>query len=1064
MAAGKGADNGAILYSELFNDDGGLDKLIEALTQINTAYANLHANVKTKAGDLKKSTEDLSGATSLQREEITKLLNESQKLKSVESELIEVKKKYQSILDKAKKTREEELELNKKALQVYSQVTGADINAIKSKNELNTVRRNGLNYLAQETDSYAQLAAKANLITLALNKMTVEQRNNSVQGKALTAQAKEYTEVLKVQDASVGRHQRNVGDYGKATARLNFATAQIVRELPVAAMRADMFFLAISNNIPMLADQVTNMKNMNKELIANGKAMEVVSVPKALLKSFLSFNTIMMVAVTLLTMFGGKIVNWIGSLMKGKDSLVGFNGEINKTSDAFSKLNEEANKTAGATIAQTDALLASWSKLKTLEEKQQYIINYKDKWKELGVTITSVSDMEKLANSPESVKVVKEALIQKALAQAAYTQMVELQTEKLNINAKKEQLLREKSLTGWKWWWYQLRDGFLGLVSWVTNPMIDIFNGIMKGFYWLSDKTDEILGNPKATGKRVFLERYSPVSQKEEYNSYIKDYEKQTDDLDKQIKAINAKYNTVDGTKSKAPKTPKAPKSAKEEKDYSKEVIDSQNKLNEDLAKNQEDSLNKQLEINRTAIEKEILEANAKANEALDILDQESKGKIKLTEKQKDDLEKIANNLTDDQKAIIEKGGIEQQKIRDDFNKKSLDQFNKYTEEHWKETQDQANKELDANLLAVDEKYNIQVEDAQDSIKIQKELNKELLKIEIARIKEKMDINLASNEYDAKLQESLTRQKLRAEKKLAGLSSGGGLSDVIKKVFKLTDEQFETIANNLSTTIDSIKSSLGELLQAYVDFYDAKIDKQQENVDQAQSLVDSEREAKANGYASNVSAAEASLATEQAALEKSQAEKEKYVKMQEDLDAAMQISSLITATAQILASYASIPFIGQVLAIAGIAGMWGTFIAAKATAAQVTSYGEGGYGVLEGGSHASGNDILLGTTKDGTQLRAEGDEGYGVINRRMTRKYAKILPDVFKSINNGIFEQKYLSSYKGQEMNVINANYTDTSRMEKGINKLISQNEVKTFIDGKGRTVIIKGNTTRIIS
>ena len=38
-------------------------------------------------------------------------------------------------------------------------------------------------------------------------------------------------------------------------------------------MRADMFFLAISNNIPMLADQVTNMKNMNKELIANGKAM-----------------------------------------------------------------------------------------------------------------------------------------------------------------------------------------------------------------------------------------------------------------------------------------------------------------------------------------------------------------------------------------------------------------------------------------------------------------------------------------------------------------------------------------------------------------------------------------------------------------------------------------------------------------------------------------------------------------------------------------------------------------------------------------------------------------------
>ena len=42
------ADNGAILYSELFKDDGGLDKLVLLLQQINTSYDNLHSNVKTK--------------------------------------------------------------------------------------------------------------------------------------------------------------------------------------------------------------------------------------------------------------------------------------------------------------------------------------------------------------------------------------------------------------------------------------------------------------------------------------------------------------------------------------------------------------------------------------------------------------------------------------------------------------------------------------------------------------------------------------------------------------------------------------------------------------------------------------------------------------------------------------------------------------------------------------------------------------------------------------------------------------------------------------------------------
>ena len=114
------ADNGAILYSELFKDDGGLDKLVLLLQQINMSYDNLHSNVKNKAVELKATTEGLSGATSLQREEIEKLLNESQKLKSVENELIQVKKQYNDLLTRAKTIRDTEIAQNEKIISIYN--------------------------------------------------------------------------------------------------------------------------------------------------------------------------------------------------------------------------------------------------------------------------------------------------------------------------------------------------------------------------------------------------------------------------------------------------------------------------------------------------------------------------------------------------------------------------------------------------------------------------------------------------------------------------------------------------------------------------------------------------------------------------------------------------------------------------------------------------------------------------------------------------------------------------------------------------------------------------------
>ena len=115
-------------------------------------------------------------------------MNESQKLKSVENELIQVKKQYNDLLTRAKTIRD--TEIAEKIISIYKSVVGAETNLNLTKRELNTVTRNAINYMAQEENSYAQLAAKVNMMNVALSKMTIEQRTNSGTRESINSSSK----------------------------------------------------------------------------------------------------------------------------------------------------------------------------------------------------------------------------------------------------------------------------------------------------------------------------------------------------------------------------------------------------------------------------------------------------------------------------------------------------------------------------------------------------------------------------------------------------------------------------------------------------------------------------------------------------------------------------------------------------------------------------------------------------------------------------------------------------------------------------------------------------------
>lgn len=272
------------------------------------------------------------------------------------------------------------------------------------------------------------------------------------------------------------------------------------------------------------------------------------------------------------------------------------------------------------------------------------------------------------------------------------------------------------------------------------------------------------------------------------------------------------------------------------------------------------------------------------------------------------------------------------------------------------------------------------------------------------------------------------------------------------------DNQIDAFMEATNIVISQIQA----IAQAEVEAAEKAVEAAQERVDAAKSAYDAEIEARNNGYANNVATAKAELEQEK----KKQKEKQKLLEAaqrnQARIDSITQASSLVTASAEIWSAFGKMP----VLAIAAIAAMWSSFAAAKIKARQVTSqeYGEGGLEFLEGGSHASGNDIDLGTVNSrGRRMRAEGGEAMAIINKKNTRKYKALLPGIVDSLNAGNFEDKYLSSLNtsGIALSVNNAPI-DISKIEDDVADIRKQNETK-YYTADGYLIIQRKNVKRII-
>lgn len=934
--------------------------------------------------------------------------------------------------------------------------------------------------------SYNRLSAQYALNKIRLNQMSAAEREAADSGKKLEAETNAiYQQMIKLQEAT-GNYRLSVGHYQKTWDGLGISISQVVRELPAAAVSLNTFFLGISNNIPMVVDEINRLRKKNELLRAEGK--ETVSVTKSIVKSLFSWNTALVVLLTVFSMYGKEIITWIDKTLAGRDAAKSFE-------DALEDLNDELGKGSTGSYGQQIAVLRrlseNWKDLgDNIKAQTQWIKDNEKEFSKLGITIDSINDANNaFVDNTESVVAAYKA---RAKAEAALN-VVSQQYQKLLVAENKAELEKVREY------------GFF-------DKTINYFKALWGGISGPdSDLSLETRLKKQRQRNVESLQKDADALEKEveSYFNVWKFYEDQADALFKEI-GLEESHK-----KDKGGRTPR----------------DADDRLN-NLALAAEKAYQKsRTEIERdenkkrraeafASFNQEIADLNDKYSRIQKILNGQDEKYKKLTESQKETaikaLDDIENAIKNKQKGLT----LSLDLLNIDVEIQKAEQLLELLELEGEVSKKGSYEELSNSLKRLDVERqiallkNAQLPEAkrQPTSAINASFDKQKAitvgSFNMSSFDEQQALDEAVFNEVKRSETEITRFKLEQEKarwqEQIRLAEAGGLDwsqaqidaakatvkgidrelseldDFIKNIGKkglggtlleklgFDDDQIDALKDAVNIVIEQLQS----IMDAEVELAEQAVEAAEARVEAAQKAYDAEVEARNNGYANNVATAKKELEQEK----KNQQEKQKMLqaaqKRQEAMNTVTQASSLVTASANLWSSFSSIPIVGPALALAAIATMWTSFAVAKIKAKQVTAsqsdeYGEGGLEFLEGGSHASGDDIDLGVkNKKKRRMRAEGGEALAIISKKRTRKYKKILPDVINSLNKGTFEDKYLNAFASSDgLNIsLNSNgNVDLSKIEDDVRSIRKQSETKYYTLPNGTVVIQHKNVKRII-
>lgn len=320
----------------------------------------------------------------------------------------------------------------------------------------------------QAGKSYTQEAANVQALTGQINGLKA-----GLKDLQKTKEETAKTQTIDIDTEAVTRKTNN----------LKMQFSQVARELPSLAMGPQMFILAISNNLPMLADAIADVRKQNELLTASGQ--KSVPVWKQLVSSLFSWQTALVAAISLGIVFGKDIANWVKELISGKKAI-----DNNKEAlENYKKAMLDSQQAAQEEIVQLNLLYqAAVDSSKGMNER---ISAVKELKKEFPQYFKNLSDEEVLVGkAADKYNELATAIMASAKAQAAKETLIKNSKEILDLESKiteeyKKQELNEVKRTEAVG---KLKEGQNRTFLPVSNDVIDAVNRDYDRFFNQSEE------------------------------------------------------------------------------------------------------------------------------------------------------------------------------------------------------------------------------------------------------------------------------------------------------------------------------------------------------------------------------------------------------------------------------------------------------------------------------------------------------------------------------------------------------------------------------------------------
>lgn len=1037
-----------IKYSDLIQPDSSIKDAITQLEGLQKIYDAMLKRIEEGAKGLQKPISEGGGATEEGRKKIDAYEKQVRSLANAEIQLkLALTETAQEIAVLKKQTADQNY-LNKLQAKLVNSMAGS-YNALSAQYELNKIKMNNL------SQAYLE---------------------NTEAGKKLVRETAEIYAAMDKYQRSTGKHVLNVGNYASAFDGLGFSVAQVARELPSLAISANTFFLAISNNIPMVIDEIQKLRAANEAAAKAGEAQ--VSITGKLVKSLFSFNTVMVLILTAFSIWGKDITNWIGSLFTGKKRVENLTSSLKHMADAMQNARLE---TAKETVKLNVLYKTATNNSKSTSERTKAVKALKKEYPEYFKNLTD--EEIKLGKASKAYKEATKAITENAKARAALDKITELQKEFIDLDQK--------------------RIGAL-------TKQVQAQGELAKAEKYTAKVSSTITATSNQAASQYYAATASNVNK---LRDNIKEYGEEAENLARRQTVLSksmenlTKLVNVDSLTGGKGDT----KEQKEKYDLTKKYEESRIALIIDARVKEENEI-------REAARKELSELKKKTTEqqratqmyADTVYNIEAKLRRDLEKMRErwaiDDLQKTHDLLSErlnavrrgtGEELIIQTQLLENERKQDELRiKQSTDTESRKNErllllerayqlskaQLTKDfTENQDKRIIERSVLHLSQQQ--QAETAAFDIvqRSEKEQSRFRLKLEREKWEQILELTRQYGEqitgYNVKTVEDTIKGIDNAIKRdTSGWDSKqgvfGNLFDLVfgdafsAKDGKSGAERAEQFKDSILEASEFAIENLKSVAQARVEAAEVAVQAAEKEVSARQKVLDAEIQARANGYANNVATAQKELDFARKQQEKALRDKKKAQKQQERIDTLMQASSLVTATANLWKDLG-------LAAIPAIALMWGSFAFAKIKASQLSKasqdteeYGDGTVEMIDyGGSHASGNDVDLGTTKDGKRRRVERGEYFAVVNKRSSQKYKKLVPDLINSLNKGTFEQKYLNAYSGSDevTNIMQGSTVDLSKVEKDLKSIKEQGRVKYITGADGTIIEVRGNIKRII-